>query len=94
FDNHTAPTRPDHTSESSNSKENQSLSSSSSRITPPGGTPSFSLSPIHNIHIERRTTMSDKDALFYLKQCKVPARWTLASEFRAMPDSAQNIRNS
>ncbi|KAJ4464862.1 hypothetical protein C8J55DRAFT_493678 [Lentinula edodes] len=38
--------------------------------------------------------MSDKDALFYLKQCKVPARWTLASEFRAMPDSAQNIRNS
>ncbi|KAJ3928042.1 MAG: hypothetical protein NXY57DRAFT_964892 [Lentinula lateritia] len=91
FNNHTAPTHPDHTSESSNSKENQSLSSSSSYITPPGGTPSFSLLPIH---IERRTTMSDKDALFYLKQCKVPARWTLTSEFRAMPDNAQNIRNS
>ncbi|KAJ3914637.1 hypothetical protein F5877DRAFT_70534 [Lentinula edodes] len=38
--------------------------------------------------------MSDKDALLYLQQCKVPARWTLTGEFRAMPDNAQNIRNS
>ncbi|KAJ3899150.1 hypothetical protein F5879DRAFT_1026158 [Lentinula edodes] len=49
---------------------------------------------MHNIHIEQRTTMSDEDALLYLQQCKVPARWTLTGEFRAMPDNAQNIRNS